>query len=399
MTTFGVTPTGFVKKPLTQILQDVGDAQRAVFGAAFDTSTATPQGQLNGTFSSALSECWELLEACYHSFDPDAAADYLLTVLAGLTGTARRPAAPSTVTLTLALNAGATVNAGALVAHAGRPDIVFQTLATVTNSGGSPGAFPVAAQCIVTGAVPSIAGTLTVIVNAVSGWTAVTNAADAVLGRDIDNDILLRHRREQQLALRGGSTAAAIKADLLDITTDSSLANMRNVSVVENTLDTPDPLTGLPGHSIEVLIDDGDTPSVANTLIAQIIFDGKAAGIATFGSSSGVATDLNGQTHTVLFSRTTLRPVYITLSVTTTASYPVDGAAQVKAAIVAAGAGYSIGDLVIALHLRAAALTIAGVVDVQAFALDFAPAPVATGNLNPGLRARATFSSTNISIV
>lgn len=395
MVDFGVTPEGFNKKTLADILKSVGDRQRAVFGAAYDTGTSTAAGQLNGTFASELAEGWELLEEAYHGADPDAAAGYLLTALAGLTGTIRRPAAPSkSRRQQLTLNAGATVNAGSLIAHAGRPDILFATDTAVTNGGGSPASFEVIATCTQNGAIPALAGALTVIVNPVSGWTATTNISDATLGRDIDSDTVLRQRREAQLALRGGSTVQAIAADLLDVESVPELEDMRDVSVLENATDAV--VNGMPPHAFEALIDDGDTPTIDDDLIAQIILDGKPAGIATTGSSSGTALDANEDPVTVYFSRVTLRPVYIDITVTHTDEYPVDGDAQVEAAILAAGADYAISDVVIALHLRAAALSVAGVTDVPVFELGFAPAPAGTSNLSPGTRARATFSSTNI---
>lgn len=398
MPDFGVTPEGFNKKTLADILTSIGDRQRGVFGAAFDTATATAMGQLNGTFASEFAEAWEVLEEAFHGFDPDAAADYLLTVLAGLTGTARRPAAGSVSRRQrLSLNAGATVNAGSLIAHSARPDILFATDAPVTNSGGAPATFEVTATCTQTGPISALAGSLTVIVNPVSGWTATTNLIDASLGRNVDSDIVLRQRRESQLALRGGSTIGAIRADLLDVETNPELVDMRDASVLENTTDSV--VDGMPPHSIEALIDDGDIPTISNELIAQIIWDGKPGGIQTTGDSSGTAQDANGDDQTVYFSRVSLRPVYIDIQLTTTDDYPVDGPALVQQALVDAGAGYRIGDLVIALHLRAAALSVAGVIDVPVFELGFAPAPAGTANLDPGTRARATFSSLNITIL
>lgn len=394
---FGITPTGFVIKRLEDILQGLGDKQRAAFGALLDTATETELGQLNGTFASGLSECWELLEACYHGFDPDAAADYLLTVLAALTGTERRAAKASTVTLTLNLDDGTPVPAGSLVAHSARPDIVFQTLVDVTNSSGITDDFPVAAECTQTGPTVAGSGTLTVIVNAIGGWNSVTNAEDATVGRNIDNDIILRQRREDQLALRGGSTISAIKADLLDVSSNAVLEDMRSVEVLENTTDAT--VDSLPPHSFETLIDDGDTPTIDNDVIAQIIWDGKPAGIATYGSSSGTAIDGNGDSHTVYFSRVTLRPVYIDIALTTTADFPVNGNDLVKEAIVTAGAKYGIAELVIALSLRATALEVTGVTDVPTFELGFSAFPSGTANLSPGTRARATFSTTNITIL
>lgn len=394
---FGITPQGFVIKRLEDILQGIGDKQRAAFGALLDTATETELGQLNGTFASGLSECWELLEACYHGFDPDAAADYLLTVLAALTGTERRAAKASEVVLTLNLDDGVTVPAGSLVAHSARPDIVFATLTNVTNSSGSTDDFDVDAECTQTGPTVAGDGTLTVIVNAIGGWNIVTNAEDADVGRNIDNDIILRQRREDQLALRGGSTLAAIKADLLDVSSNEALADMRSVEVLENTTD--DIVDTMPPHSFEVLIDDGDTPTIDDDIIAQIIWDGKPAGIATTGSTTGTAIDDNGDAHPVKFSRVTLRPVYIDIALTTTEDFPVGGALLVKEAIVAAGAEYGIAELVIALHLRSQALTVTGVTDVPTFELGFSPSPSGTVNLSPGARARATFSTTNINIL
>lgn len=398
MTDFGVTPQGFNKKTLADILTSIGDRQRGVFGAAFDTSTSTAMGQLNGTFASEFAEAWEVLEEAFHGADPDAAADYLLTVLAGLTGTARRPAAGSVSRRQkLNLNAGATVNAGSLIAHSSRPDILFATDTTVTNSGGVAADFEITATCTQTGPISALAGSLTVIVNPVSGWNSTTNMIDASLGRDVDSDIVLRQRREAQLALRGGSTVGAIRADLLDTETNPELVDMRDVAVLENTTDSI--VDGMPPHSFEALIDDGDVPTIDNDLIAQIIWDGKPAGIQTTGSSSGTATDENGDAHTVYFSRVTLRPVYQDIQLTTTDDFPVDGANLVKAALVAAGADYRIGDLVIALHLRAAALSVTGVIDVPVFELGFSASPSGTANLSPGARARATFDSTNITIL
>ncbi len=389
MPDYGITPEGFNKKTLEVILQDLSDSQKAKFGALYDTAANTAQGQLNGIFGSAHAELWELLEEVYHGMDPDAAAGYVLTALASLTGTERRAAKASVSRRQqLTLDPGASVPARSLVAYDTRPDIVFALDAAVENPGLVADDFEVTATCTVTGPISVPAGALTVIVNPVSGWTATENLADAELGRDVDSDIILRQRREAQLSLRGGSTVGAIRADLLE------LPDVRSARVIENTTDAT--VDGLPPHSFEAVIDDGDTPTVPNDTIAQVIWDSKPGGIATYGNTSGTATDENGDEHTVNFSRVTLRPVYIVMALTTTDDFPVDGIAQVKDTLALFGAQYGINQTVIALALRAAALDVAGVVDVPTFALGFSPGPVAANNLSPGARARATFSTTNM---
>ncbi len=399
MTDFGVTPEGFNKKTLQDILTSINDRQRAApaLGPGFDTSTSTAAGQINGIMSSDFAELWELLEEAYHGTDPDAAEDYLLTALSGLTGTVRRAASPSRVpapSQTFSLNAGATIPAGSLVARAGRPDIVFKTLVEITNSGGSPAVLTGEVECISTGPIDVPAGQLTVIVNPITGWTATTNLVDASLGRYVDSDITLRQRRIAQLQLRGGSTVAGIEADLLDVDAVPALADIRDVIVLENTDDVA--VGGIPAHAFEAVIDDGDTPTVPDNTIAQVIWDSRPAGIKSAGSSSGTATDKTGDPQTVAFSRVTLKPVYIGITVATNADFPIDGVAQVKDALVAYGATFGIGDDVIALALRARSLLVAGVTDAPVFTLGFAPAPAGTVNLPVSSRERATFSTTNI---
>jgi uncharacterized phage protein gp47/JayE len=389
----GITPEGFDRKTLEQILSSIQASQRGVFGDTFDAvSVNTPEGQLNGIFSSHMAEAWELLEELSHGMDPDAAAAYLLTALAALTGTTRRGAEASvSERQRLNINAGATVPAGTLIAHSARPDILFATDADVTNGGGAAANFEVTATCTQTGPIGAIAGSLTVIVNTVAGLNSTTNLEDATLGRVADSDTTLRQRREDQLALRGGSTISAIRADLLE------LEGVNAADVLENTTDAT--VDGMPPHSIEAVIDDGNVPSVDDDAIAQIIWDSKPGGVQTTGSDSGTAVDATGADQTVYFSRVTYKPVYITLQQTTDGDFPVDGQDQTKDAIVAYGQeNFALGDTVIALGLRASAL-ITGVSDVPIFTLGFAPAPVGTANLAIAQRERSYFDISLITFV
>ena len=59
---------------------------------------------------------------------------------------------------------------------------------------------------------------------------------------------------------------------------------------------------GIPGHSVSVYVPDS-LESVPDGDIAQAIWDCKPAGIRTFGSSGGTATDIAGNTHVMNFTR------------------------------------------------------------------------------------------------
>jgi hypothetical protein len=397
MTDFGVTDTGFVKKTLPDILAALRAAQHASpeIGPNMDLSDLAPLGQVNGTVGSEIAELWEIGQEAFASFDPEQAADYALTALSSLTGTPRRAATYSVSPVTLTLDAGADVPAGSLVAVLGRPDLLFALDTQVQNLTASPDDFDTTATCTQSGPIVANAGTLTVIVNAVSGWTAVTNATDAEQGRVADNDITLRQRRADQLALRGGSTVAAIRADLLDVETHPELDGISEVLVLENTTDAYN-AEGLPPHSFEVVLDDGVVPTVDNDDIAQSIFETRPAGIPSFGDETGDALDENGVTRAELFSRADLLDVYVDLTLTVGPNFPSDGNDQVQAAIVAKGSELKIGGDVIALQIRAAALGVSGVTDVPTFAIGFSPAPTLADNLPVGTRQRAVFDTSRI---
>lgn len=403
---YGVTDTGFSRKLLPDILSDIEDRHRATFGAGVDVAIATELGQLDGTIASGYAELWELGEMAYNSNDPEKADGFAQVTIASLTGTVPQAATPSTALVSVNLNAGITLPAGTLIAEAGRPDIQFQLLVSATNPGGTSADItidtdgnPLTATCTQTGPIVAPAGTLSVRVTIIAGWNSVTNAADAAVGRDVETPIELRQRREDELALRGGSTSRALKADLLDFENSPDLVGIRTVNILNNRGDAVD-ANGVPGHSFEVLIDDGDAPTVANGAIAQVIFDSGPDGINTAGSVVGNATDENGDEQAIRFSRVVQRQVYIVLSIQKSALYQTGsvGDGLVKAAILNYATGIAGGDEVVALAVRAAVLTVPGVIDVPNYNQGFSPGPVTGFNLSPGIRERATFNSANISI-
>jgi hypothetical protein len=297
------------------------------------------------------------------------------------------------------------VPAGSFVSVEDRPDLQFALAVDVENTGGVTANIsvdvdgnPTEFVCTQDGPIVVNANTLNVIDTAVTGWNTVNNPDDGATGRNADDDTTLRERRAAQLALRGGSTVRAIRADLLDTEAVPELATVEAVLVLENTSDVVDS-NGLPPHSFEAILDDGPTPSVDDDVIAQVIFDAKPAGIASNGSSSGNALDEYGLTHPVAFSRVTRKDVYIDLTLTTGQGFPADGLERVKEAIVTAGSTLNVGATVVALFLRSAAFSVPGVIDVPVFELGYSASPSGTGNLAVGYRERATFATTRINYV
>lgn len=395
MSAYGVQENGYVIKTQVEIYASlVARAQAAPnLGPDLDYSSASPLGQLLGLIAAELAEVYEVDEATYSSGDPEAAIGVALDNICSITGTTR-PAADYSRSLsqTVNLDAGATLNqADAFISPAGRPDVLFQMdQASVANSSGIAADVPCTFTCTTVGAINVAAGSLSVIASPQTGWNSTTNAQDVIAGRSVGLDPETRALRTVELYTRGSSSTGAIRAHIAQV------PGVESAVVLENTTDTVD-ANGLLPHSFVGLLDDGAVPAADDDAVAQAVYDTRAAGIGSQGSSSGTATDSeDGSTHTEQFQRATRKPIYISLTLTTSASFPVDGRDQVKAAIKAAGDNLTEGEDVVALFMRSKAFNVAGVVDVPAFTLGFSPSPVGTSNLSIGVYERATFDTSLI---
>lgn len=356
MTVYGVTDTGFVIKPLEVILDELAAAQRATIDPNWNTEADSLAGQYNGIFGEQIAQAWEVLEATYHALSRDADGN-ALDIIGALTGTARRGATKSVVTLTLNLNASVTVPAGSIVSVDGDPSIRVVTLEDAVN-GGSPGNVDVEAEAETAGAITANPTTLTVIETPVTGWNSVTNAAGLTGGEGIEDDDTYRRRQLTELAAGGGGSVPGIRADILAL--DDEIACV----VLENDSDVT--VDGMPPHSVEAVVNNGDPQEIAETLFAS-----KSGGIYTHGNQAPVTvTDEQGIDHQVRFSRPAEVPVYVAIGVTTIGDY-LGFEAEIKTAIrdalvTRSSDGYlDIGTDVYAARIVVAALGVSGVLNAR----------------------------------
>lgn len=313
MTTYGLTPDGFVAKTLEDIEASIVARQRADIDPNLDTSQYEVIGQLNAVVADELAQLWELAEALHDAMDPDKATGDSQDALYALTGTLREGASKSTVIATVTLSGGTNIAAGdAQASVVGNPAAKFVNVTAMVNAGGSSAPFPVLFRAVDTGPVAANAGTLTNIDTPRVGWEAITNALDADLGADIEADPLFRVRRIDELAAQGGGSAPSLRADLLGLPT------VLAASVVEN--DTDATVNGQPPHSLEAVVRSVQTAS-DDADIANLIWRNKVGGIQLIGSVSVNIVDDEGVTRTVKFSRPTVVPIYIALRLRTGTGY------------------------------------------------------------------------------
>lgn len=435
---YGVTATGFSVKTYEVIVEELHDAWRAAFGAS---SLGERAQRLLAIVAERLAEVWELAEDVYAAFDPDGAVDDALDALCALTGTTREPASESTVTLTLTGTGATVVPAGSTVETAstaiefttdedatlaelvawanttayvlddrrsnGGNSYICITAGTSAGSGGptttadditdgtvhwrylgeGTAAVDVTATATATGPLVATSGDLTEIVTPVSGWLGVTNLLDADLGTDLETDEDLRVRRGDELAGGGASTADAIRAAVLDV------ADVTTCRVFYNDSDVTD-ADGVPPHAVEVLVQGGADQDIWDALLASV-----AAGIATHGDEAGTAEDSEGVSHDVYFSRPEARTVYAEIVLTKDPdTYPTDGDAQVKAAIVALEDVLGVGYDVTASRVSAAVFSVTGVLDVTDVDIGTSAAPPDGTTITVSTRQVATFDTSRITV-
>ena len=353
MSDYGVSSTGFKRKRLNLLLEELNSEVKAIFGDNFNVSPESPDGQVNGVISESNANLWELAEEAYNAFNPKAASNVSLSNLVQLNGITRFAATASRVELTISGDSGTSIIAGSLIGDV-EETIIFSTDETVLIPSG--GSVVVQATATVTGPRSALADTITEIITPVTGWDSVTNDDPAVLGTDLETDSDLRARRERSVARDAQAVIDAIFAEI------RSIVGVTQLLVLENDTNVGPDANGLPAHSINAIVLGGQDQA-----IAKAIFLKKTLGATSFGNTSTVITDDQSIEHTVSFSRPTAIDIYVIVNLTTFANFPVDGQDLIKQAIInysqgllIEGRDFSLGDNVINSQLYSPVNTIQG---------------------------------------
>lgn len=392
--TAGVDTSGLTIKTFDDIIADMSSAilGSPAFGPDTDLDPDEPFGAMLAIAANEVAECWELLATAFSAFDEESVEGWLQTKLAALTGTTREPAIASVVTINCTLVNGTILPPTATVAKADDPTNQWLIVGGYTAL--STGVLPVKFQSTQVGPVIGPSGTLTNILTPVSGWSAATNPLDATLGAIVESDPNLRIRRRQEIGAQGSRSSAAIRAKLLQI------KGVISTRVFQNLTPIADSGTGRPPNSIEISIWDGVSHAADPVAIRALIYDNAPPGIELFGNNSGNVVDQFGDSHYVPFSYAleiliTVNPVILVDA----SIFPVDGVAQVQAAILAAGiAGSDYGSTVIRLRLEAACFSVKGVLDVPSCTLQGNGGPPITGNISVGALDTPVFDTSRINV-
>lgn len=390
MSDFGISVNGFNRKRLDQLLLELNDEMKAVFGDNFNVSPESPDGQINGVISESNANLWEIANEAYDAFNPSAATGVTLSNLVQLNGITRLPATNSKVELTITGSENTFIPTGSLISTSDTGSL-FQTDTDITI--GASGTILVQASSVDTGEISALSGTLVNIDTPISGWSTVTNVLDATLGTDEETDVELRARRERSVAKTSQAVIDAIYAAVANV------PGVTQVTVLENDTDATDG-NGLPPHSFNVIVSGGDDIDIADQIWLK-----KPAGITSHGSETVIIQDSQGLDHTMRFDRPTLVPIFVEVTLSKSSEYPTNGDELMKQAIVdyangelVAGRGFFLGQDVIYTRLYTPINSIQGH-EIDDLRISKVDPPTDTSNIAIAAGELSEFTVDNIDIL
>ena len=197
---------------------------------------------------------------------------------------------------------------------------------------------PIRFECETLGAIDSPVGTITQLIDTITGFESAINDVPVSVGNNADTDETLRQRWSASLYNRGSANIRAVRASVLEC------IGVNKAVVIENSGDVVDG-DGLLPHSIEVIAEGGNEDDIANA-----IFNKKSGGIQTNGAKVVEIRDsLTNKTYPIRFNRPTAKPIFVKVDVYdyTEEVWNGNNINNIKQAIIDYGSQLSFGEDVI----------------------------------------------------
>lgn len=352
-----ITETGYYRSTYEDILNDLTDKAKALFGEDIDVSELTPLGKLLNIMAYVRAKDHELAELIYYSRFPNTASGTSLDRLCPFMGLTRNVATPARYTVTVTGEEGTTVPVGFLVST--ETDITFYNTTEETIATGET-TCTITVECTVAGTIGNVAAKdINAIVNPEAGIDSALGVSVVSAGKDEESDYELRKRIEIASEGSGSGNASSIRAALIKIPT------VESAIVIVNDSDSADSMGNTP-HSIAVYVAGGDNYGQE---IAEAIFTTKPAGIQTNGTITKTVTDDGGYTHEIKYNKMQTVNVTVAVSIVTNVDFEETGTEDIQTNIKDYINGFGFGDDVILSTLYGHIYSVKGVERVTSLKL------------------------------
>lgn len=388
MASYGIQSTGFVKPTLAQLIADFGIAYAGI--KANPNLAADSKISLRiGIMAKMLIDAWEALEAVFNAPFPTGADDATMPNVMDLVGLQFLLPAKSIATCQFLGNPGTVIPIGTQIANTDTGDLFESTVAvTLDPSGEGEAVF----QALVAGPANVDLGALTTIINPITGWAFVANAAAGSVGRLGETVAEARIRRAQSLQVIGASAIDAIVARVLN-----EVPNVTECIGLTNRTLTVDTTGGAvrPAKSNELLVIGGLPEDVGSKL-----WECTAGGIELWGTTSVNVTDSQGNTQVVKYTVPALIPIQIEVTITryNARLIPLDYIALVQNAIAAYALQQAIGQPAILSRWMVPVYGITGITEVT-LRQKTGIFPFADADIILGYAQKATVTPSDVSVL
>ncbi len=261
-----VSEKGIIVPDTGDVLSDVQAEFKSVFPDMDVETPETPQGRLIEAMAGERSSAVAFAAANANQLNLDYATGVFLDVIGSFFRVSRVGARSTRVLATLTGTAGTVIPANSLAKTTAGDKFYLETETTI-GSGGTASAYFLSVDL---GAIACDTGTLTSIVSAMLGWTAITNGTAAAIGTDEESDTAYRIRIKAS-RYTGSSFVESIKSEL------NKIGDLVSSFAYDNGTSSPVVYDGvtIAAHSVFVIADGG-----ADADIAEAIFKTKDAGCA-----------------------------------------------------------------------------------------------------------------------
>ncbi|QQP86952.1 baseplate J/gp47 family protein [Entomomonas asaccharolytica] len=375
-----LTNQGYVKESLDQIITNLENGFKQIYGAEINIDPDSPDGQMIGIFAQAKADIEEIAYSIYKALDPNHASGAWLEQCADYAAITRKKANYSYLRNVILIGtAGALIPTGTMVSDSTKTRWVLQAPITLGVDGSGRGDF----RSVEPGAYNPAEQQLK-IETLILGLSTVTMLEPATIGEDEETDPQLRARLFVTRSKPAKNSADGTEANLRE------LAGVVDVTYLENITDYTDS-NGLPPHSVNFIVDGGNEQA-----IAEIIYNRKPGGTNLLGDIEIEVIDGGGRKRKVWFDRPHVVYCALTLTVVRNEKFQqidVDGIKQAINSYV-----FKIGEDVLLSRLFTPINTVAGfwVKDIK---IGIQGETLGQQNIEIDARSRARFLIENIEVI
>ncbi len=329
-----IDATGISAPTFDEILSDLQDQVRAIYGSDVAITPDTKDGQFLAVVAQSISDSNQAMINLYNSLRPSFAQGAALSSLVKINNIFRQTPSNSAADGDVIGVSGTTITNGVVEDQNGNKWNLPETVVIP-----DAGTISVTVTAQEAGAISAPAGSITKIATPTIGWQFFQSTTDALPGSPVESDAALRRRQASSAASAATANLDALLGAL------QALDGVTRVKLYENFTDIVDG-NGLVAHSIAVVIEGGNDLDIATTIGQK-----KAPGCNLNGTTTQSYTDpLTGISYdggalpAIKFYRLQYTPITVQINVNALDGWSSTIQAEIQQAVSDYINGLDIGD-------------------------------------------------------